>query len=100
MVRRDDDLKLGDAASCIGSLHITHGVVSLGSTGWIPADSMFVLRVGVGSEDMHIARATADRAIVVEIPRLRDRQAPMALRHTCSCSKKEGCDKAGGSHGI
>jgi len=98
MVRSNDNLELGDTAGCIRGFHITHSVVALGTIGWIPANPMLVLCVGVGSKHVHIARPTADGAIIILIPCLRDRQAPMALCHTCRGSKNKGCDKALGSH--
>lgn len=50
MVRRDDNLELGNVAGGVSSLHIAYGIVALGSTGRIPANPMLVLRVDVRSE--------------------------------------------------
>jgi hypothetical protein len=97
MVRRNDYLELGDSASCIHSMQVTRGIVALDTTGWIPTDSMKVLRVLVTSEAMHRARPTSDRVISIHIPRLRNRHAAMAMRHRYSGGQNEGSDTPEGS---
>jgi hypothetical protein len=90
MVSCDGNLELGHAPGVIGGLHVAHCIVTLVSGGGIPADSVLILGVGVRSKRMHIAGATTHRAILIHVPGLRDRHAPMAFRDTGSGNKNQG----------